>query len=295
MKNHLRFFLAILIAAAFGACSKLQNNALAPVQSTGDIHPAGWTLITSPNFHGKYIKTNKYDLSTCESCHGTDLKGGMTQKSCYKCHDGASGPLSCNTCHGSNLNPAPPSDLAGDTLTSAAGVGAHQSHLAGSDFLSSVQCSSCHIVPQSAAPGVHPAGTGKALIVFSNVAVTQTNTPGSRFYDSTIATIRPVPSFNPQTLQCSNTYCHGNFKGGNNFTPTWTSVGMNQDACGTCHGTASNPAPSTSIHEGAVYQGPSSQNCYFCHEPMMGPNGIQDSSMHVTGQLTLYGRQVSEW
>ncbi|MCL4512294.1 MAG: CxxxxCH/CxxCH domain-containing protein [Bacteroidetes bacterium] len=287
MKNYFKIVLVVAVGLAFNACSKLQNNVLAPIQPQGNIHPIGWTQLSSPDFHGTYIKTHNYDLSTCTSCHGTDFKGGISQKSCYTCHQGISGPLSCNTCHGSALNPAPPKDLAGDSLTTSPGVGAHQIHLSGSSFASSVVCSSCHVVPQSAGPGIHPAGTGNALIVFSGVAVTQTNTPGTRFYDSTKPTIVPTPSFNPQTLQCSNTYCHGNFKNGNNFSPTWNNVGTDQDSCGTCHGIP----PNTPVHQGQTLQ-----TCYYCHEPMIGPGGvIQDSSMHVNGKLELYGKSLSVW
>lgn len=287
MKNYFKLALIFAVGLAFSACSKLQDNVLAPIQPQGDIHPVGWTQLSSPDFHGTYIKAHNYDLSSCTSCHGTDFKGGISQKSCYTCHQGTSGPLSCNTCHGSLSNAAPPPDLSGNTGTSTPTVGAHQNHLSGNSFLSSVACSSCHVVPQSAIPGIHPTGTGKAMVVFSGVAVTQTNTPGTPYYDSTNPTIIPSPSFNPQTLQCSNTYCHGNFKNGNNFMPTWTNVGTGQAACGTCHGIP----PNTPVHKGQTLQ-----TCYYCHEPMIGPNGvIQDSSKHVNGKLELYGRSVSAW
>ena len=287
MKRYLILLLSAWIGLALNSCSKLQNNALAPVQSTGDIHPLGWADSTSPSFHAAYIKSHGYDLSTCTSCHGTDFKGGIVQKSCYDCHHGAEGPISCNTCHGSGTNPAPPSDLAGNTQTSAAGVGAHQIHLAGSSDFQQVQCATCHTVPASALPGAHPAGTGIAVVDMEGIARTITNNPGSRYYDDTMATVIPKPVFDPQALKCSNTYCHGDFKGGSNFSPTWNKVGQNQAACGTCHGIPPNTPP---------HQGQTLQTCYLCHSPMIGPDGsILDSTMHVTGKLTLYGRQVAVW
>jgi predicted CxxxxCH...CXXCH cytochrome family protein len=287
MKRYFILLTAAWIGFALSSCSKLQNNALAPVQSTGDIHPLGWADSTSSSFHADYIKSHGYDLSACTSCHGTDFKGGIVQKSCYDCHHGAEGPLTCNTCHGSAANPAPPSDLNGDKQTSYAGVGAHQSHLiGGSDFLQ-VDCATCHTVPQSAMPGVHPSGTGVALVNMEGIALTNTNVPGSRFYDSSIPTVQPHPSFDPLTLKCSNTYCHGDFKGGNNFSPTWNKVGQDQAACGTCHGIPPNTPP---------HQGQTLQTCFFCHSPMIGPDGsILDSTMHVTGKLTLYGKQLTTW
>ncbi len=289
MKKGIEILLTVAVGFLFASCSKLQNNVLAPVSVQDVVHPAGWTQQSSPDFHGAYIKAHSYDLSKCASCHGSDFKGGLTGTSCYTCHRGASGPLSCNTCHGSALNPAPPADLNGDSATSSPGVGAHQSHLAGSAVFADVSCSSCHVVPTAAGPGLHPLGTGAASLIFSGVAVTQTNTPGTRYYDSTMATVVPQPTFNAQTLQCANTYCHGNFKGGNNFTPTWTIVNGSQDSCGSCHGIPPNDA----THQG---KGITLQTCYYCHSPMIGPDGtIQDNSMHVTGRLVLYGKTVSAW
>ncbi len=297
MRKHLpiNIQLSAIIIVVFGlmlsSCSKLQNNALAPVQPQTDIHPVGWVTMASPDFHGIFIKSHNYDLSTCTSCHGNDFKGGIVGKSCYTCHQGSSGPLSCNTCHGGASSIAPPFDLAGDSLTTSPGVGTHQYHLNASSVFSRVRCSSCHVVPQAAGPGIHPAGTGQAILAFSGVATTQTNAPGTQFYDSAQPTVTPTPQFNSQTLQCSNTYCHGNFRNGNNFTPTWNNVNPSQAACGTCH----DVPPKTAIHQIAFYQSATSQNCYYCHEPMMGPNGIQDSSLHVNGKLEVYNNSVSPW
>lgn len=276
----------ITIGLAFSSCSKLQNNVLAPTTYQVGFHPTGWAEVSSPNFHGIYLRQNRWDLSSCMTCHGEDLKGGTTGTSCYSCHNGPEGPLSCNTCHGSSLNPAPPADLSGDTATSAPGVGAHQIHLAGSSLSIPVSCTTCHIVPQAAGPGIHPAGTGTATVEFSSIALTPTNTPGSRFYDSTQVTVQPTPVFDPQTLKCSNTYCHGDFTGGNNYSPAWNG-GSSQAACGTCHGIP----PNTPIHQGQTLQ-----TCFLCHSPMIGPDGtIQDSTQHITGKLLLYGKQLESW
>ena len=82
----------ICIAAAtvivFGSCSKLENNALSPVQlqSQSGIypHPSGWADTTSSNFHGTYfintyVNTQTFDLTSCATCHASDLKGGTTK------------------------------------------------------------------------------------------------------------------------------------------------------------------------------------------------------------------------
>ncbi|MGO9482246.1 MAG: CxxxxCH/CxxCH domain c-type cytochrome [Candidatus Kryptoniota bacterium] len=222
---------------------------------------------------------------------GLIVTAGIVFNSCSKLQNNAVlASVSCNSCHGSSLNAAPPSDLSGNTSTSDPEVGAHQIHLSGSSFAEAVTCSSCHIVPQSVGPGIHPDGPGAAtLIFFSGVAVTQTNTPGGYNYDSIMVPIVPTPTFNDITFQCSNTYCHGNFKGGNNFSPNWTILDGSQDSCGSCHGLPPNDA----THQG---KGITLQTCYYCHSPMIGQDGtILDNSMHVTGKLELFDKSVTAW
>jgi len=226
---------------------------------------------------------------------GLILAAGVFLGSCSKLQNNSIlSPVSCNSCHGSLMNAAPPPDLAGNTSTSDPTVGAHQVHLAGTGLAASVPCSSCHIVPKSVGPGIHPDAPGNALIMFTGIAVTETNTPGSSYYDSTQPSVIPLPTFNTDSsnLRCSNTYCHGNFKGGNNFSPKWTVLDGSQDSCGSCHG-----VPPHGEINGVVpyYHGASAQNCYFCHEPMIGPSGIQDSSLHGNGKLELYGRSLASW
>lgn len=152
MKKITEIALVMVVVFVFNSCSKLQNNVLTPVQSQSDIHPSGWATQTSANFHGSSIKANNYDMTTCTSCHGNDLAGGIVKVSCYKCHQGSNGTLACNTCHGNSLNPAPPKDLSEDSLSTYATVGAHQNHLVGDGPFAKVDCSSCHLVPQAVVP-----------------------------------------------------------------------------------------------------------------------------------------------
>jgi len=300
MKRFTEIVLMFTTAFLLGSCSKLQNNVLAPLPSQTTIHPSGWVTPSSANFHGAYIKSLNYNTTTCTSCHGNDLNGGTAKVTCYSsnCHQGSNGTLACYTCHGSRVNFAPPKDLAGDSLSSYPGVGAHQSHLVGDEagIFAVVACASCHVVPQGAGPGLHPGGS-LAAISFSGLSLLQTNVPGSEDYDDTLSTVVPSPSFNPQTLRCSNSYCHGNFKGGNNFAPKWTIRDGSQDSCGSCHGTPPNAPghPQTVFGQSVFYESPTSQNCYLCHEPMIGRDGIANSSMHVNGKLELQGRSLVSW
>lgn len=72
----------------------LQSTGLAQVSCaksgchTAHFHLAGWTDPKATNFHGTVIRNNNGDYSACQKCHGTDLKGGSVNKSCFDagCH-----------------------------------------------------------------------------------------------------------------------------------------------------------------------------------------------------------------
>ena len=108
----------------------------------------------------------------------------------------------CDGCHGSAQNPAPPTDLSGNTFTTAIGVGAHQKHLSGGGLRGPVPCTTCHQVPsQITDPGhLHP---GPA------------NVDASLGWDRTSQT-------------CGTAWCH------RGTLPVWTTEGT--AGCGTCHG-----------------------------------------------------------
>ena len=94
-------------------------------------HPEGWNNKESSFFHGIMILESNANTDNCKSCHGVDYLGGTTGVSCTSagCHSNPDGPEACNTCHGNEINAAPPEDLYGNTGTTIVGVGAHQSHL----------------------------------------------------------------------------------------------------------------------------------------------------------------------
>ncbi|MCB9550001.1 MAG: CxxxxCH/CxxCH domain-containing protein [Myxococcales bacterium] len=173
---------------------------------------------------------------TCQACHALP-PSGHPQDRCDRCHapvvDAAGRlvdaalhldgrvqaadwrTLPCDACHGSDGNPAPPRDLAGNEATSFRGVGAHQAHLAPASS-APVACATCHVVPRRVdVPGhVEDATPGVAEVVLAAEAGP----------DATYAAGR-----------CADTRCHGG------DTPAWTG-----DApCGSCHGLPpeGHPAP----------------------------------------------------
>ncbi len=285
MKLVIRNSIIILsLAIVLYSCSDLRNNinTTAPVIS---VHKQGITDVNSPNFHGNLIRQNNWSFAQCIQCHAADFTGGITGKSCLKCHTEPAGPEACNTCHGDFKDPnkiAPPRDTKGMTSTSSPGVGAHSSHLYENTLSKAISCSTCHNVPQSFDDPDHIDGY-PAEVIFSGLA------------DSNIAA---NVTFSFDSLTCSNSYCHGNFEFkksdaiptnqfaytsdkivGNNFSPVWNKVDESQDSCGTCHGippTGHINAPITA--------------CYLCHGDVVDANGnIINKDKHINGYKSARG------
>jgi hypothetical protein len=289
MKQELIYLILIIFTGiVLTGCSDLENNITPAPNIT--IHKPGILDPQSPNYHVKLVKENNWNMKLCQQCHGGDFSGGTVNKSCLNCHTQDGGPLACNTCHGDPSPDGhifPPRDLAGDTLTTAPGVGAHVAHLLTNNLSGEIRCSNCHKFPQSFFDPAHISPDGlPAQITFGRIAVTN----------------RGVNSiFNYNDYTCSNTYCHGNFVAkrdtsqyqfeyedstgapsdsmyGNNVTVTWNRIDGTQAKCGTCHG-----LPPL----GHRYQTwPSS--CVICHGGVIDIQGnIIDSTKHINGVVDL--------
>jgi predicted CxxxxCH...CXXCH cytochrome family protein len=207
----------------------------------------------------------------CGTCHGLPppLPHPQTQR-CSLCHgavvDDAMNIIapdlhvngvvnvtddqSCTACHGSQ-NPAPPLDLAGETATSAAGVGAHQTHVRGTATSRAVPCAECHIVPEHVLDPGHLDSALPAEVIFSGAALAYGATP---LFSNGV---------------CTNTACHGavfpdgNASGGTNTAPKWTQVDGTQARCGSCHALPP-PAPHPYVALNPV--------CNACHEDIAPDN-----------------------
>ncbi len=240
--SHRLQVLAALAAgvAIFAGCAELKDDIPAPTSSAIAVHAAGWTDTASADFHGKAIEAAGWDMSSCQTCHGPDYSGGTSQVSCETCHSGAGGPENCASCHGSAGSNAPPRDLAGNSATSAPGVGAHAKHVLGGTLGPKVWCYECHTVPTSVSAAGHVDSDLPAEVPMDG-PLARTATGG----------LSPIPVHDAGTLTCANTYCHGNWKfrksdspmkfvyvdsvmTGANASPAWTG-GAPEAACGTCH------------------------------------------------------------
>jgi len=250
-------------------------------------HPENFAFSTTGEFHKDFIQdVIKWDISKCQTCHGTDYKGGESpnetiarQKDCTKCHEQPEGPEACNTCHGSVKNAAPPQDLTDSELTTDLGVGAHQAHFDSTWTTAyNLDCNTCHIQPAIFNIEGHiNDGTTHAELTFGLVA-------------SDSGTVNP--SWDRESATCSNVYCHGSFKfdkatsenawiyigddiSGKNPAMIWNSVGSGQADCGTCHGLP----PAGHLQNAA---------CESCHNSVAGPGlTIIDKSLHINGKIDL--------
>ena len=86
MKYYLLCFITIIcVGILFVGCSKLQENITQP--PTLSLHSKGNLDTSSVNFHGNVLKANNFNLDDCKKCHAADFNGGITDVSCYNCHN----------------------------------------------------------------------------------------------------------------------------------------------------------------------------------------------------------------
>ncbi|MES1175562.1 MAG: CxxxxCH/CxxCH domain-containing protein [Myxococcales bacterium] len=172
---------------------------------------------------------------------------------------------SCTSCHGS-VNAAPPLDVAGETDTSSAGVGAHQTHVLGTATSRAVPCVECHVVPKRVLDTGHLDSALPAEVIFSGAALAFGASPA--YGDGA----------------CQNTACHGavfpngHASGGTHTVPAWTQVTGMQASCGTCHGLPP-PAPHPYLQFNPT--------CSACHEDIAPDNHtFLRPDLHVDGLVT---------
>jgi predicted CxxxxCH...CXXCH cytochrome family protein len=190
----------------------------------------------------------------CYRCHGdvVDMAGNIIDPSRHV--DGNIDVIDrCDTCHGSGTLGAPPPDLSGSTDPTSVGVGAHQAHLAGGGATRPVECSACHVVPDSAGAEGHLDSTPGAELTFGGIALASGR----------------MPAWVADTRSCAGSWCHGPTDA-SNTSPRWTEPG--KLTCQGCHGLPP-PAPH-----------PQMTNCERCHgEVIDATQTIIAPMRHVDG------------
>ncbi|MDD5362187.1 MAG: CxxxxCH/CxxCH domain-containing protein [Ignavibacteria bacterium] len=261
-------FYSLIILTVFGfiyGCSEVKNDLVMAPSSA--FHGDGWLNTVSANFHGKYIASNSWDINGCKSCHGADFSGGTAKASCLTCHE--NGPDACNTCHGNQEHIYPPRSLFGNTLNTQTGVGAHEQHMTNDTtqrYSAVVDCEQCHIPLTGFSDSNHiKKNQSFATVVFGDLA--RKTTEG----------VTPNPQWDRSTQTCTNVYCHGTFKNGNQSAePKFTDP--TSVRCGSCHGdpVTGNPLP------GGTH--PTLAKCYLCHGGVIDSSGvIINQSLHING------------
>lgn len=269
-----------------------QSGIVAPTCTSSECHPAitvhkdGILILSSDNFHGKYIQDSNWKLDECAQCHGANYESGIVAPTCNStdCHPSPNGPEACNTCHGDFSDPskvAPPTDLDGNIATSSQGVGAHTRHLYNIEIGKNVGCYECH-----------PLATGGEIYVYGHID----GQPAEMEFDAFTNSGASAASYDYNSATCSNTYCHGNFEfnkansdyqwayaedviSGNSFTPVWNIVDGSQSECGTCHGLP----PTGHIDAELTW-------CVNCHPGVVDANGnIIDKLKHLNGESNVFG------
>jgi predicted CxxxxCH...CXXCH cytochrome family protein len=231
-------------------------------------HPAGFTEVSSADFHGQYIKnTLEWDMVACQNCHGEEYDREYNGTSCKSCHTGEEGPEECYTCHGSPSNNAPPRDLSKNVAHTALGVGAHQIHVAETEVARLLDCTRCHPSILSFDDPNHIDGDGVAEVIFDTLA-----TDGGRL---TSVWIREMVS-------CEDIYCHGSFRlgsnnqiRGNQGPVIWTEKNPASAKCEFCHS-----LPPAGHMGGGIYTDP--QSCNQCHASVVNSEGeISNPTLHI--------------
>ena len=226
--------------------------------------------------------------ASCATCHGADYKGGETygipdslsSKNCTRCHQQAEGPETCNTCHGSSENFAPPKDRLGNMDISEITVGVHQKHLTDTSVTivaMNEDCMACH-------PDVTAFDTPTHLD-------DTVNDPADIQFSALASAHGATPVWNRDNLTCDNLYCHGGFtfyrdSSDNQFayadsviigvgtTPLWTDTPSDNetDDCSLCHG------------QPPIGHGTFGNSC-SCHSNWSG-GSISDKTTHMDGLIT---------
>ena len=264
---------AVPAAGSIDHASKPLDLTWGALAKTGGVTPAfNPTSLTCSNYcHGASLpggnKTNPAWTDTaivCGNCHALPPAAPHpANNNCAACHPGYTATtvnaanhingtvdysLTCTSCHGTAsrtpaaIAPAPPVDTKGNTATTAAGVGAHQTHLTANALRNAMACTDCHTVPTS--------------VLHSNGVLDLT-------WGTLAKTAGVTPTWNATNYNCTN-YCHGaKNTGGSDTTPIWNKVDGTQAKCGTCHGTP----PSSGRHSRHDF------GCGTCH---IGASGSSD-------------------
>lgn len=230
----------------------------------GDVLHTGGGRATRPRWDDPVVPGGP---APCDSCHGapppSHAQGpGVRCETCHPAAPHLDGAVQigrapgCSGCHGGAASSAPPTDLSGNTFTTAIGVGAHQAHLTAPGGLRGpMPCDACHRVPATLLEPGHIDSLPPAEVAADL-------------------------GWDRAAGRCATAWCHGGAP-----SPVWTASAP--AACGTCHGVP----PTTPSHT----PGAPLSTCGACHPRTIDPTGsiiitpgpTGPTSEHIDGDVDL--------
>lgn len=173
----------------------------------------------------------------------------------------------CEGCHGSGAQGAPPPDLHGSSDATSRGAGAHAAHLKDGPLAKAVPCEQCHVVPKTITDKGHVDSDLPAEVTFGDRAT-------GASYGGTVDT---KPKYDAATQSCSSTACHSR-SGGQQASWVWSKPIT--PTCTSCHG-----QPPTTTLKGAAHP-QNVTDCKTCHGSAY-VNGQLDPAKHMNGKVDL--------
>jgi predicted CxxxxCH...CXXCH cytochrome family protein len=209
MKNIKITLIAFCLIAFAAGCSKLKEENPTQAGARIGVHPTGFATPASPDFHGKLLAANNWDLTACAECHGADFKGGTSGQSCFDCH---------------LVHPK--------GLASASSPNFHVNLIKANNWKTD-QCVTCH------GADFKGGNTGKSCVECHFVHTTGSADPSAANFHG-----KAIMAINYDLNQCK--FCHGSdYSGGvsqKSCLPCHTQTN-GPEYCATCHGSSTSIAP----------------------------------------------------
>lgn len=326
---------AIIALAAFAGCSsQLKDTKDLPTSpALQGVHPAGFAIPSSNDFHGTLLISTGFDYSSCRKCHGPQLDGGVAKQSCAdaRCHatipgdhptgfTNVSSPdfhgtfllstgydmTPCGRCHGANLD-------GGAANRSCSSTGCHVLADGGPKA-----CYTCHGDAQTKKPyptvntfhATHlEGGTLSSMVVACAGCHTVPSTitdpghygganPNGAEVNITdaLAAVQTKGTTGTPTHNTATHSCANTYCHGNFTNGNNASPvwnGVDQAKCGTCHG---DPSTGSALPKAPH---PAVATCSVCHIGVVDASGaIIDKAKHVNGKLNVFNAERmpgTEW
>ena len=232
------------LLAGCGSARPFDGRRCTSAESCLQIHPDGIADPESADFHGHLFTDGGDKLGDCTACHGKDLTGGTSGKSCMRCHDDSTS--SCTVCHGQ-----PPA------------TGAHQRHVPKYD------CTACHVKPTGWTQVGHIFAADGTRLPHAPTTVSFDGTRCSGTYCHGDAT----PAWNGGAAEATCGSCH-------RIPPSTHAL----DRCGDCHGRVANNQKmiiDDALHaDGKISLGDDKGTCQSCHPSPGGAHASHTQALH---------------